>query len=413
MTRSPDPFDAPARPDRRRVLAGALALGCSTAASPLLTPITLAATPGEARLVVIVLRGGMDGLDVLRPVGDPHLRRYRPRLGVADDADMIDDFHALHHRLRPLRPLWEAGELGFVQAVSTPYRDARSHFDGQDLLEAGIAPGADAAARGSGWLNRALSQMSGVQAHTAFAIGHDRMRILAGPAPATVWSPGVRLDLSAQGRLLLERMYGEDALFSAAGATALRLAEGREGLGYGAMLRHATRSGAEAARGAGDDVVARYVAAQLREETRIAAFSLGGWDTHRDQHHTLVRALERLSGTLLGLRDGLGPVWAQTSVLAVTEFGRTVRENGSGGTDHGTGGALLFAGGALRGGQVWGDWPGLADSALYEGRDLMPTRDVRALAAWVLHARFGLPVSGLEGAVFPGLDMGGAPGMVG
>lgn len=409
MTRSRDPL----RPDRRRVLAGALALGCSTAASPLLTPITLAATPGEARLVVIVLRGGMDGLDVLRPVGDPHLRRYRPRLGQADDADMLDDFHALHPRLARLRPLWDAGEMGFVQSVSTPYRDVRSHFDGQDLLEAGVAPEAAAGARSSGWLNRALTQMTGVRAHTAFAVGHDRMRILAGPAPATVWSPGVRLDLSAQSRLLLERLYGEDALFAGAADTALRLAEGREGLGYGATLRHATRSGAEAAQGADDEAVARYVAARLREETRIATFSLGGWDTHRDQHQTLIRALERLTATLLGLREGLGPVWGQTAVLAVTEFGRTVRENGSGGTDHGTGGTLLFAGGALRGGRVWGDRPMLAEDALYEGRDLMPTRDVRALAAWVLHARFGLSRAALEGAVFPALDMEGAPGMLG
>lgn len=398
---------------RRAFLARSLALGCSAAASPLLTPVTLASTAGDARLVVIILRGAMDGLDLLRPHGAPELRGLRPRLGQPGDGHTLDDFHALHPALEPLMPLWRAGELGFVQAVSTPYRDKRSHFDGQDLLEAGTGQDAPDGLRRDGWLNRAVKLLPGATTRTAFAVGHGEMRVLDGDAPHTIWSPGLRLDLSAQSQLLLDRLYAGDALFEGAARDALSLADGRETLGYGAMLRMATRSGADAVRQQDNPAhVAGYVAGRLREDTRIAAFSLGGWDTHRDQHQTLRRALAQLETTLLTLRAELGPVWGKTAVLAMTEFGRTVRENGSGGTDHGTGGAMLYAGGALRGGRVLGDWPGLTDADLYEGRDLLPTRDVRAHAAWVLHALFGLDRSALEREVFPALDMGGQPGLL-
>ena len=399
--------------ERRAFLARSLALGCSAAASPLLTPVMLASTPGEARLVVIILRGAMDGLDLLRPLGAPELRHLRPRLGQERGSHALDDFHALHPLLGGLMPLWRAGELGFVQAVSTPYRDRRSHFDGQDLLEAGTGQDVPPHLRREGWLNRALARLPGAEARTAFAVGHDEMRVLEGDAPHTIWSPGLRLDLSAQSRLLLDHLYAGDPLFHRAAQEALGLAEGRDTLGYGAMLRMATRSGAEAVSQRGDPAeVAAFVARRLRDDTRIAAFSLGGWDTHRDQHQTLRRALARLETTLLTLRDALGPVWGDTAVLAMTEFGRTVRENGSDGTDHGTAGALIHAGGALRGGRVLGDWPGLGERDLYAGRDLMPTRDVRAHAAWVLHALFGLERGALEDEVFPGLDMGPAPGLL-
>lgn len=120
----------------------------------------------------------------------------------------------------------------------------------------------------------------------------------------------------------------------------------------------------------------------------------------------------QLAETVLALRDGLGPVWGQTAVLAVTEFGRTARENGTAGTDHGTGGAMLMAGGAIRGGRVLADWPGLGADALYDGRDLRPTRDVRDVVAWAMRGLFGLDRSVLETAVFPGLDMGADPRII-
>lgn len=406
---SPDP-----RPNRRHVLLGGLALGCSAAASPLLTPITLAATPGETRLVVILLRGAMDGLDVIRPLGDRDHAALRPDFGTAAGAHPLDNMFALHPDLGGLMPLWRAGSFGAVHAVSTPYRDRRSHFDGQDLLEAGTGAELAPASRRDGWLNRALARMAEagrpVQSRTAFAVGQGTPLILQGGAEATTWAPGTGLELTPQSRVLLQALYAGDPLFRSAAATAIELA----GIEADSTPDDDEDDPAPTRRPAADapEAVAAYVAEQLLGETRIATFSLTGWDTHQGQQNTLRPALSRLQTTLLTLHDRLGPVWDRTAVLALTEFGRTVRVNGTGGTDHGTGGAMLIAGGALRGGRVHGRWPGLSEAALYEGRDLMPTRDLRAHAAWVLHALAGLSRSDLEGVVFPGLDMGGNPGLL-
>ncbi|MCF1708447.1 DUF1501 domain-containing protein [Tabrizicola sp. J26] len=371
-------------------------VGCSLAASPLLTPVTFAAAPGQNRLVVIVLRGALDGLDLVRPVGDPAYGALRPSLLKGEGGIALDSagFFQLHPGAAALMPLWQAGELGFVHAVATPYR-SRSHFVGQDVLENGSAsdqgtltPGGD------GWLNRALVPL-GARQDLAVTVGQEPMLILEGDVPVAHWSPIDDSSLSAQGEALLARLYAEDPLLASAypGATDLR----HDG-------------------GAGADVqpveLGAYVAERLRGEARIAAFSYGGWDTHQNQSKVLAKRLGELSETILALKQGLGPDWATTLVVAITEFGRTARENGTVGTDHGTGGAMIFAGGAAKGGRVLGDWPGLGDSALLEDRDLMPTRDVRAYAAWALRSQFGLGVSDLEGVVFPGLDLGADPGLV-
>lgn len=389
---------------RRDMLSGLGAVGCSVAAHPLTTTITLAATPGEARLVVIILRGGMDGLDVLRPVGDPLLRGMRPGLS-ATAGIRINQFYELHPALDGLTPLWDAGELGFVQAVSTPYRDKRSHFDGQDMLEAGA--GADGAASGQrgGWLNRLLAEMPGATASTAFAIGRDTPLILSGAEDYRSWAPETRLDLSPQSRLLLDLMYRDDPRFQTAASEAMDLAEGL-GTGvdidsYGEMMKELRN----APRRSGQDEIARFAADRLREETRIATFSLQGWDTHSNQSRGLTRALDQLQASLLALREGLGPVWGQTTVLAMTEFGRTVAENGSRGTDHGTGGLMILSGGAVRGGRVHGQWPGLDEAALYDRRDLRPTDDVRRYAGWALRGAFGVNRAAIERSLFPGLDL--------
>jgi len=157
--------------------------------------------------------------------------------------------------------------------------------------------------------------------------------------------------------------------------------------------------------------IAEFAASRLRGDTRIASFSINRWDTHARQERNLRRGASALTDTILTLRAGLGPVWDKTAVLCLTEFGRTARENGSNGTDHGTGGAMLFAGGALRGGRVLGQWPGLGDGDLYDGRDLLPTRDVRAYAAWVMRDLMGLDRATLEQAIFPGLELGPNPGL--
>jgi uncharacterized protein (DUF1501 family) len=390
------------RLNRRAFLSRSLVLGCSVAASPLITPIALAAAPGENRLVVIILRCAMDGLDVLRPVGDPHLAALRPALfGESADAPglALDDFFMLHPALDGVLPLWRAGELAFVPATSTPYRDRRSHFDGQDHLEAGTAGQLPPALARDGWLNRLLTLLPAANARTAFAVGRERMLILEGAAPMTQWEPGTDLDLSAQSRLLLAHLFDADPLFAEAGRTALEMT-GRPLAGD--MDSMNPQSGDA-------DALAAYVAQQMLGETRIASFSLSGWDTHHAQPRAILPALARLQAAILTLRTALGPVWGQTTVLAMTEFGRTMRENGTRGTDHGTGGAMLLAGGAIRGGRMIGGWPGLAEADLYAGRDLMPLRDIRAYCAWAMRDLFRLRSSDVAGTVFPGLDMGGSP----
>jgi uncharacterized protein (DUF1501 family) len=390
--------------NRRFFLKSAALIGCSAAAHPLLSSMTFAALPGDNRLVVIILRGAMDGLDVIQPYGDPMLAKLRQKLSVGPDKGALDlnGFYALHPRLQPLMPLWQKGELAFAHAVSTPYRDKRSHFDGQDLLEAGTGNDVPVDRRMGGWLNRLLQALPGARAETAYSVGVEQMRILSGEAAHLSWAPRVSLRLSPQAQLLLEHVYHDDPLFRDAARDAAQISADsptmdKEQPGPTADVR----------------ALGAFAASRLNGESRIAAFSIVGWDSHATQEAVLGRALDRLAAAILALRDGLGPNWARTTVLAMTEFGRTVRENGSAGTDHGTGGALLMAGGAIRGGRAYGDWPGLGEDQLYAGRDLMPTRDVRAYAAWAMRGLFGTGQDVLERSIFPGLDLGDDPGILG
>ena len=378
---------------RRHFLTRSLALGCTAAASPLITPVTFASAPGDARLVVIILRGAMDGLDVLRPIGDPDFAHHRPQQDQTASSD-LNGFFALHPALNDLMPLWRAGELSFAHATSTPYRNKRSHFDGQDILETG---GTDVGQEG--WLNRALSKLPNATSETAFAVGRENLMLLSGPQQYSAWSPDSDLDLSPQAQLLLSKVYEQDPLFQKAAARAMELAD----------LTNNPMSPRRAGRA---KPLAEFAAGRLKDQTRIAAFSINGWDTHANQHNSLPRALGELSTAITTLKSELGPIWSQTAVLCLTEFGRTVRQNGSRGTDHGTGGAAIFAGGALKGGQVLGKWPGLSEGDLYQERDLMPTSDVRNYAAWALHALFPLAKGDLQSLVFPGLEMAENPGLI-
>jgi uncharacterized protein (DUF1501 family) len=400
--------------DRRKFLIGGTALGCSAAASPFVTPVAMAAAPWDARLVVIILRGAMDGMDVIQPHGDPALAALRPTL-LNEDAVDLDGFYRLHPAFEPLRPLWNAEEFGAVHAVSTPYRDKRSHFDGQDILEAGV-PDLSGGGLRDGWLNRMLLVVPGLEPEVAFAIGREQMLVLSGDAPASRWSPDARLRISPNARALLNVVHHDDPLFRDASEDAIaiaeqisleaELAEETEAMMAESPMMEAVSRGGEHVK------IAEFAASRMRADTRIASFSINGWDTHARQSNGMRRGAQALSDTILTLKAGLGAAWDKTAVLCLTEFGRTARENGSGGTDHGTGGAMLFAGGALRGGQVIGDWPGLGDGDLYAGRDLLPTRDVRAHVAWVMRGLIGLDQAVLEQAIFPGLELGPNPGLV-
>ncbi len=377
----------------------AFLIGCSAAASPLLTPVSFAAASGENRLVVILLRGAMDGLDVLRPVGDPGFATLRPTLS-REPGLPLDGFFELHPAAAELMPLWQAGQLGFVQAVATPYRAGRSHFIAQDALEhgAGGADGALGPAR-DGWLNRAVGLIPGAGEKLAVSVGRERAMILDGDAPAAHWFPVEDAGLSAQGLALLTALHKADPLLAHpfAQAQALTQATAAERIPRDAQALSQLGS---------------YVANRLREDARIASFSLGGWDTHQGQTRIMTNQMPLLAGTLLAIQSGLGAAWDTTLVLAMTEFGRTVRQNGSEGTDHGTGGVMIAAGGALRGGRVFGRWPGLGEGALLAERDLMPTGDVRAYAGWALCNLFGIEAQAVQQVVFPGLDMGDDPGLM-
>ncbi|AXC48615.1 DUF1501 domain-containing protein [Paracoccus suum] len=396
--------------DRRFFLKGAALIGCSAAAMPLFTPVSFAAMPGENRLVVIILRGAMDGLDVVQPYGDPDLRRLRPALSMGPQGGALDldGFYAMHPALKSLMPLWQKGQLAFAHAVATPYRDKRSHFDGQDLLEAGIAGNGPVPSSQDGWLNRLLQTMPETSAETAWSVGAQEMLLLAGRAPIRSWEPDTDLALTPQAQLLLGQVYHDDPLFRQAAEAAIEI----DTRATEVMNADAAPQAKDAPRPSNAARLAAYSAARLNEEARIASFSITGWDSHKNQPGVLGGALKQLAEAILTLQRDLGPHWDRTTVMALTEFGRTVRQNGTQGTDHGTGGAMLMAGGAVRGGRVYGDWPGLADGKLFEDRDLMPTRDVRAYPAWAMAGLFGIDATRLTGTVFPGLDLGQNPGIL-
>lgn len=417
---------------RRFLLKSALLAACSAAAHPWLNTVTFANTPGDNRLVVIVLRGAMDGLDVVQPYGDRALRVLRQTLSAGPEggAHDLDGFFALHPDLAPLMPLWQARELAFAHAVATPYRDKRSHFDGQDVLEAGTGNDLPIDAQKGGWLNRLLQTIPGAEAETAYTVGTEEMLILSGRARALSWAPDTRMALSEQARRLLGDVYHDDPLFRDAAidaeliggelsdAAAMMAAQdaqmmdpSMQGDMQGGDMQQRPQPAQPMPSGPSRDVarLATFAAGRLNGATRIAAFSLSGWDSHARQKQVLTRSLGQLSTAILTLREALGPNWAKTTVLAMTEFGRTARENGSAGTDHGTGGALLMAGGAVKGGRVYGDWPGLGGGQLYQDRDLLPTRDVRAYVGWTMRGLFGTETDAIERTVFPGLDLGDDP----
>ncbi len=372
----------------RRTLLGA---ACCLAASPVITPVSFAAVPGDNRLVTIVLRGAMDGLALVQPYGDPALPALRPKLALAPGRGLLDldGFFGLHPDAAALMPLWRSRELGFVHAISTPYRSGRSHFDGQDMLESGGAALHD---ERTGWLNRAIASIPRSAERRAIDVTTTSELILTGPNPVDVWSTRADLDMAGDEQMAFVRLYRNDPVFAAAMSDAMD------------TDMFADRIYGDAKREAGIAAVAKLTAGMLSGEHRIASFTVNGWDTHIGQERTFRRPVKDLCTAILTLKDNLPPqVWRKTAILAITEFGRTARENGSGGTDHGTGGLAIIAGGAVAGGRVYGTWPGLGGTALLDDRDLMPTTDLRQLAAAMLYQQFDVSPRAIDDEIFPGL----------
>ena len=367
-------------------------LGLAAAASLGRVHLAVAAAPTDKRFVVVLLRGALDGLSAVQPYGDPALSALRPGLALGDpgtEGGVLDlgGRFGLHPALAGMHALYRAGELLPVHACAGPVR-SRSHFEAQDILESG----ADHRLT-SGWLNRTVQALRG-GAEMALAVGTQTPLLLRGAAPVSAYAPHAFAqptpDLYAQ----VAALSAEDPVLGPAIRTGLQERAFAQGHVESAAQVEDRNAFPTLARAAGQLLAAA-------DGPRIAALELGGWDTHAAQAHRLDAALRTLDAGLVALRDGLGDAWARTAVLVVTEFGRTARANGTNGTDHGTAGCGFLAGGAVAGGRVLADWPGLGAGQLYEDRDLAPTLDIRALAKGVLAEHLGV-VSPALLTVFPG-----------
>jgi uncharacterized protein (DUF1501 family) len=364
----------------------------------------------KKKVIVVICRGGMDGLSVAPPVGDGEYRGLRGALALSDTALSLDGTFALHPQLTAVHALAKAGEARIVPAVATPDR-ARSHFEAQDVLETG-APGVYSTT--SGWLNRAVETLSAHRRIDALSVGPTAPLILRGKVQTASWSPGRSVDAEARLPTLLQDLYRDDPLLGPALARGLATEtmakEATAGLGDGqpAMMQ-GKAGGGLAAQGAAQQgrdaarTLGQSLAGFMREPggPTVAAISLDGFDSHANQAGLLTQRLAYLDAVLDGVHTGLGPEWKDTVVLVATEFGRTARANGTGGTDHGTASTALLLGGALKPGGIVGDWPTLKASALYENRDVNPTLDMRGLFKGVLAEHMGVDRAALDNTIFP------------
>lgn len=380
--------------DRRRFLTAA-GLGCAAMSLPTLS---LASTVSNKRLVLVILRGAMDGLSLAAPYADPDYARLRgelalPAPGRNGGVLPLDDGFGLHPAFETLHALYRDGEATIVHAVASPYRE-RSHFDGQDVLENG---GSSVGLFRDGWLNRALEPLGGsLGDERAIALAQNTPLVLRGNNSVTSWAPSRLPDASDSTLDRLIDLYADDQFFSTRLTQALssqEIAAGTDG------MPGRQRGDAEALRSTASSV-ARFLTTEGGPS--IAVIEIGGWDTHANQGASsgqLANRFAGLDGGLLELKQSLGDTWSDTVVAVVTEFGRTARVNGTRGTDHGTGTAAVLAGGAVDGGRVVTDWPGLKD--LYEDRDLRPTADIRSVFKSVLHDHMNLSSGFIDEHVFP------------
>jgi uncharacterized protein (DUF1501 family) len=408
---------------RRELLAGAGVLF----AWPFL-PKLARAEGRDPRMLTIILRGALDGLAAVAPVGDPDWVKLRGDKALVLDgktpALALDSFFALNPAMPNLHRLYKAEQAAIVHASATPYRE-RSHFDGQDVLESGLPkPGrAD-----SGWLNRALGGLEPEARVTrrdqrAFAVGPVTPLVVRGPAPVMSWTPR-RIQPASEDTMarLLDLYHHTDTelaraiesrmdlvtLARAGDPAALAPTEGQPlPQGFPAQVRAYFADAAGTA--------AKFLA--RADGPRIGALAFNGWDTHIDEgadSGRLATLLGALDGAIAAVEKNMGEAWRDTVVAVVTEFGRTARINGNNGTDHGTGTVALLAGGALKGGRVIADWPGVKNANLYEGRDLAATTDLRAVLKGLLKDHLRVTDEALAMNVFPGsADVKAMAGLVG
>jgi uncharacterized protein (DUF1501 family) len=389
------------QPSRRNVLGFSAAF----AASLLVPARSSLAGARDPRFLFVILRGALDGLSAVMPVGDPEFAKVRG--GFMDDVTQagpplpLDAMFALNPALKTVSSLFQAKQASIIHAVATPYRE-RSHFDGQEMLESGLPKVTHG---DSGWLNRAVAALpanailSG-RDRKGLAVGSTVPLVMRGTVPVMSWTPEHLQQASQDTIARLMSLYEarDPALAQAlqqagiiAGETGALAKVGKPNAGRGQDAMLAMAEGA-----------AKLL---VRDDgPRIGTLSIDGWDTHAEEKPgtgRLAKMLATLDALFAQLHETLAPVWHDTVIVAATEFGRTVAINGTAGTDHGTATTAFLLGGAVKGGRVIADWPGLAQTKLYEKRDLKPTTDLRAVLKPVLAEHLGIDKRDLERSVFP------------
>ena len=385
---------------RRRMLHAALGAGALAPWAALSFAARAASgAAADRRFVFVILRGGLDGLSVVPAIGDPDFAAARGPLAQFAGAPLaLDGTFALHPNLAQLHALYGRGELAVVQAVGLPWRD-RSHFDAQQVLESG---GTRPYELSTGWLGRAL----GRDGAKGMALNIAVPLVLRGPGVVDTWAPSALPDPGADLVARIGRLYANDPALATAleRATALHF-----GAAMPADMAGGGMGGAATERAGGFVVLAQRAAEFLAEPNgpQAAVLEMTGWDTHANQalpNGPLANYLRQLDTGLAALREGLlaSGTWSRTVVVVATEFGRTVAINGTLGTDHGSGAAAFVLGGAVHGGRVLADWPGLAARDRFEGRDLKVTTDLRAVFKGVLADHLQVSARRLDTEVFPG-----------
>jgi uncharacterized protein (DUF1501 family) len=391
--------------DRRSLLQSFAAAGAISAAG---ARFAFAATPGDRRLVVVILRGALDGLAAAPPHGDKDYASVRGQLALqtsgAGALHDLDGFFGLHPSFANLKTLYDNKQLVVFHNICSPYRD-RSHFEGQNVLESG---GIQPHLLQDGWLNRALQPMGITKGDRALAIAQTPPLMLSGKVQTGSWMPAV---MPAPDELFLNQvraLYANDVVLKESLSNALAL----QAASQNAMDDSAAMSPNGQKRqggGAYGNLTPLFQGAgkllAASDGPRVATLEASGWDTHVAEGAAdgqLARRLQALDLAVDAMRAAMGPeVWNKTAVVMATEFGRTVHPNGSGGTDHGTGGAAFLFGGAVQGGQVKAEWVGLSSGVLKDGRDQPAKTDLRALFKGVLAEHMDVPGGALESTIFP------------
>lgn len=367
---------------RTMCLGGLATFGCPT--------VNFAQVRHKGRFVFVLLRGGFDGLAAVVPYGDRDYASLRPGFSFAEsDLVPLNDLFGLAPGLSSLREFWDRGELVAVHAMAIPYR-TRSHFDGQAILETGLDKPIGSS---DGWLNRLLQGMSGERSGIAIASGMPRS--MSGAFTVQTWSPTQLGAVEDEYLQRLASLYRSDRVLQGRFEAAVQQ---QDVVGEEPMARGSARRG-------GIAPLMQATARILRTETgpNIAAVEFSGWDTHANQGlagGALDRLLGQLADGLVTFRAEMGESWKDTTVVVMTEFGRTARPNGTRGTDHGTAGAGFILGPHVAKATVLADWPGLSGPALFEGRDLKPTLDTRAVLKGAIAGTFDLTPAQAD-RVFP------------